>query len=294
MGRKTIVTCAVTGNITSRAHHPKLPITPEEIATAAVEAHKQGAAIIHLHARDPVTGRGSMEVQLFKEITEQIRDSGCEAILNFSTGEGGRFVPDENDPRRASEGTTLTAPERRVAHVEALRPEVCTLDLNTMFSGTAVVINTPRNIEIMAQRIYAAGVIPELELFDSGDLHLAKHLQANGVLRAPGLFQLVLGVRFGAPANMSTLSYLVSQLPADAVWTAFGIGKAAFPMLASAWLLGGHVRVGFEDTVHIREGVLARDNAELVAKAIAIVENLGATIATASEARILLGLPPLR
>jgi uncharacterized protein (DUF849 family) len=293
MTRKTILTCAVTGNITTRAQHPGLPITPAEIAMAAIEAGKAGAAVVHIHARDPKTERGSMDLGLFIEIVSRIRDAGSDVILNLSTGEGGRFVPDAVEPSLAATGTTLTAPERRVAHVEALRPEICTLDLNTMFSGSAVVINTPQNVTIMANRIYGAGVRPELELFDSGDVQLARHLIDQGVLQTPALIQLVLGVRFGAPANPETLFYLRSQLPEHCIWAAFGLGRAAFPMLAQAWLLGGHIRIGLEDTVYISKGVLARDNAALVEKAGSLVANLGATLATPNEARDMLGLAPL-
>jgi uncharacterized protein (DUF849 family) len=291
LARKTILTCAVTGNITTRAQHPGLPITPAEIATAAIEAGKAGAAVVHIHARDPKTERGSMDLGLFTEIVSRIRDAGSDVILNLSTGEGGRFVPGATEPSLAAPGTTLTTPERRVAHVEALRPEICTLDLNTMFSGTAVVINTPRNITIMANRIYAAGVLPELELFDGGDVQLARHLLNQGVLRTPAMIQLVLGVRFGSAANPETLFYLRSQLPENCIWAAFGLGRAAFPMLAQAWLLGGHVRIGLEDTVYIEKGVLARDNAALVDKAGSLVANLGGALATSSEARAILGLP---
>ena len=173
MARPTILTCAVTGNQTTRAQHPRLPITPEEIATAAIDAAKAGAAVVHLHARDPQTGRGSMDRDLFREIVSRIRESGTDVILNLSTGEGGRFLPSDEDPRIAAAGTTLIRPENRVAHVEDLRPEICTLDFDTMFSGSGVVINTPRNLEIMAQRIYATGVLPEIEIFDTGDLQLA-------------------------------------------------------------------------------------------------------------------------
>jgi uncharacterized protein (DUF849 family) len=293
MTRKTILTCAVTGNITTRAQHPGLPITPAEIAHAAIEAGKAGAAVVHIHARDPKSERGSMALGLFAEIVSRIRDSGSDVILNLSTGEGGRFVPEAGTPSLAAPGTTLTTPERRVAHVEALQPEICTLDLNTMFSGSAVVINTPQNVTMMANRIYGAGVLPELELFDGGDVQLARHLLHQGVLRMPALIQLVLGVRFGAAANPETLFYLRSQLPENCTWAAFGLGRAAFPMLAQAWLLGGHVRIGLEDTVYISKGVLARDNAALVDKAGSLVANLGGTLATPNEARTLLGLPQL-
>ncbi|TVR07572.1 MAG: 3-keto-5-aminohexanoate cleavage protein [Salinarimonadaceae bacterium] len=290
MSRKTIITCAVTGNLTTREQHPRVPITPEEIANAAVEAGRAGAAIVHLHARDPKTEKGSMDLGLFREIVDRIRDSGSDVVVNLSTGEGGRFVPDLEEPRNAAPGTTLAPPELRVAHVAALKPEICTLDLNTMYSGTAVVINTPRNVEIMAKVIREAGVLPELEIFDSGDLHLAKDLLARGVLAMPAMFQIVLGVRYGAPANPETLFYLASQLPQGCVWASFGVGRHEFPMLAQSWLLGGHVRVGLEDNVYISKGVLARDNAQLVEKAVTIVENLGGAIATPDEARAILGL----
>lgn len=293
MTRPTILTCAVTGNITTREHHPGLPVTPREIAEAAVAAGKAGAAVAHLHARDPETGRGSMEARYFREIVDRIRDAGSDIVINLSTGEGGRFVPSSDEPRQAGPGTTLARPELRVAHVEELKPEICTLDFNTMFSGTAVVINTPANIERMAKRIYDAGTLPELELFDSGDLQLVKHMIARGIIKPPIVIQLVLGVRYGAPADSATLSYLASQLPQGCLWAAFGIGRQEFPMLAQSFLLGGHVRVGLEDNIYIREGVLARDNAELVEKGVDIVEKLGGTIATPAQARELMGLKPL-
>lgn len=290
MALPTIITCAVTGNLTTRDQHPKLPITPEEIAVAVVDAGRAGAAVAHIHARDPTTEKGSTDIALFREIMDRIRDAGSDIIINLSTGEGGRFVPDLLEPRKAAAGTTLIAPQGRIAHVEALRPEVCTLDFNTMFSGSAVVINTPHNVKIMAQGIASANVKPELEIFDSGDLQLAKDLIEQGILDTPALFQIVLGVRYGAPADPATLSYLVSQLPAGSVWAAFGIGRHEFPMLAQAFLLGGHVRVGLEDNVYISKRVLARDNAELVSKAANIVETLGGTVATPFEARQILGL----
>jgi uncharacterized protein (DUF849 family) len=290
MSHKTILTCAVTGNLTTREQNPALPITPEQIARAAVDAGRAGAAVAHIHVRDPETGKGSMDIALYHEVVARIRDTGSDIILNLTTGEGGRFMPDLTEPRMAAAGTTLTRPERRVAHVEDLRPEICTLDFNTMFSGTAVVINTPHNIGIMAERILAAGVRPEIEIFDSGDLQLAKQFLAERKIPSPALFQLVLGVRYGAVANPETLFYLRSQLPPDAIWAAFGIGRMAFPMLAQAFLLGGHVRIGMEDTVYLDKGRLVRDNAELVEKAAGIVASLGGTLASPAEARAILKL----
>jgi uncharacterized protein (DUF849 family) len=289
--RPTILTCAVTGNLTTRDQNPALPVTPAEIAQSAVEAARAGAAIVHLHARDPATGRGTTRAELFDEIVARLRDAGCDVILNLSTGEGGRFMPSDDDPKVAAPGSTLMRPELRVAHVERLRPDVCTLDFNTMFSGTAVVINTPRNLEIMAQRVLAAGVVPELEIFDSGDLQLAQSFVERGILHGPLMWQIVLGVRYGAMADPQTMMYFAQRLPRDAQWTAFGIGRQAFPMLAQSFLLGGHVRIGMEDTVYLDKGVLAPSNAKLVEKAIGIVESLGGRIATVAEARGILGLP---
>jgi uncharacterized protein (DUF849 family) len=181
-------------------------------------------------------------------------------------------------------------PELRVAHVERLRPEVCTLDFNTMFSGTAVVINTPRNLELMAQRILAAGVVPELEIFDTGDLQLALAFIERGILHGPLMWQIVLGVRYGAMADTQTMMYFAQRLPREAQWTAFGIGRMAFPMLAQSYLLGGHVRIGMEDTVYLDKGRLAPNNASLVEKGVRIVEHLGGRIATVAEARAMLGV----
>ena len=170
------------------------------------------------------------------------------------------------------------------------KPDICTLDLNTMNSGGEVVINTPRNVRIMAERMKAAGVLPEIELFDSGDCHLARDLLADGTLKGPGLFSLVLGVKYGFSATPETMFYARSLLPPGAIWSGFGIGRAEFPMVAQAWLLGGHVRVGMEDNLYMSKGVLAKTNAELVAHAAGILKSLGASVATAAEARAMLGL----
>ena len=291
MSKKTILTCAVTGNLTQRSQHSGLPITPEQIARAALDAAKAGASVVHLHVRDPETGRGSMEFALYQELHDRIRDENSDIILNLTTGEGGRFVPSDDDPKVASAGSTLCAPEKRIAHIEKLRPEICTLDFNTMWSGQAAVINSPRNVEIMANGIYAAGVKPEIELFDTGDIHMMLHFLEQGIIRGPLMIQIVMGVRYGAMANPQTLQYFVSQLPKDCEWAAFGIGRHEFPMVAQAWLLGGHVRVGMEDNLYIRKGVLCRDNAQLVEKAIGVVDSLGGEIATPAEARKILGLP---
>jgi uncharacterized protein (DUF849 family) len=288
--RKTIITCAITGNLTRPDQHPGLPITPEQIARSSLEAAAAGAAIVHIHVRDPRTGRPSMEVALYREVMERIRERNPAVIINLTTGLGGRFIPSDDDPKVAAPGTTLTHPEKRVEHIALLRPEICTLDLNTMNSGAEVVINTPRNVSRMARVIRDAGVKPEIELFDSGDIHLARDLIHEGVLEGPGLYSLVLGVKYGFDASPETMLYARDLLPEGAVFTGFGIGRHEFPMVAQSWLLGGHVRVGLEDNIYLSKGVLAPDNATLVARARRLLEELGAEIATPAEARAQLGL----
>src|SRR6201986_4280169 len=198
---KTFITCAITGNLTRPDQSPFLPITPQQIADSALEAAEAGAAVAHIHVRDPETGVPSMEIDLYRDVMDRIKARNKQLIINLTTGPGGRFVPSEADPKVAGPGTTLIAPERRVEHIELLRPDICTLDLNTMNSGGEVVINTPRNVRKMAERMKAVGVLPEIELFDSGDCHLARDLFAEGVLQGPGLFSLVLGVKYGFDAS---------------------------------------------------------------------------------------------
>ena len=291
MEKRTILTCAVTGNLVTREQNPALPVTPEEIATASLEAAEAGAAVVHIHVRDPQTARPSMELDHYREVVTRIRAVRPDLVINLTTGPGGRFAPSDDDPSVAGPGTTLVRPERRVEHVAALRPDICSLDLNTMFFGSAVVMNTPRNIRIMAEIIRKAGVMPELEVFDSGDIQLAHQLLKEGVLATPALFQIVLGVRYGFTATPETLAYAQRLLPPGCHWAAFGIGRMAFPMVAQAFLLGGHVRVGLEDNVYLEKGVLAPSNAALVTKAAEIVRLLGGSLATPDEARAILGLP---
>ncbi|MGU7842887.1 3-keto-5-aminohexanoate cleavage protein [Burkholderia sp. AW33-5] len=288
--RKTIITCAVTGNITRPDQHPGLPVTPEQIANASLEAAQAGAAVVHIHVRDPATGRPSMDVDLYRDVMARIRAVDRELIINLTTGPGGRFIPSDDDPKVAAPGTTLLPPDKRVEHILALRPDICSLDLNTMNSGGEVVINTPKNVTRMAEIIRRAGVKPELEIFDSGDIHLARDLIASGVLDGPGLWTFVSGVKYGFAASPETLLYARGLLPPGAIWSAFGIGRFEFPIVAQAWLAGGHVRVGLEDNIYIEKGVLAESNAALVARAREIVTLLGGEIATSSDARECLGL----
>lgn len=287
---KTILTCAITGNITTREQNPNLPTTPDEIAQSAVHAAQAGAAIVHLHVRDLQTGRGTMDLSLYRQVVELIGKSGSDVIINLTTGEGQRFVPSVDEPSVAAEGTTLCRPELRTRHVEDLRPEVCTLDFNTMNNGPNVVINTPANLTIMAERIYAAGTKPEIEIFDSGDLNMLLDFLAQGKIKEQPMVQLVMGAKYGLAADSATMMYMVSRLPKGAQWAAFGIGRNAFKMVAQSFLLGGHVRIGMEDTIYIDKGELAHSNAQLVTKARGIVESLGGTLASPDEARHILGL----
>lgn len=288
---RVFITCAITGNLTRPDQTPHLPITPLEIATSALEAAEAGAAVVHIHVRDPATGAPSMDLTLYEETVRLIRAQNPEVILNITTGPGGRFVPSPDDPKVAAPGTTLLPPEERVAHIAALKPDICTLDLNTMYSGSAVVINTPANVRRMAKIIADAGVKPEIELFDSGDIALLHDLIADGTLKGPVLASFVMGVRYGFQPSPETVLYARNLLPAGTAFTAIGVGRAAFPMVAMSYLAGGHVRVGLEDGIYLERGVLAPSNAALVTKARGIVEALGGTIASPGEARAMLGLP---
>src|SRR6201996_3980382 len=223
--QKVIITCAITGNLTRPDQSPHLPITPQQIADSALEAAEAGAAIAHIHVRDPETGVPSMSIDLYRDVMDRIRARNSSLIINLTTGPGGRFVPSEEDPRVAGPGTTLLVPEKRVEHVEILKPDICTLDLNTMNSGGEVVINTPRNVRKMAARMRAARVLPEIELFDSGDCHLARDLLADGTLQGPPLCSLVLGVKYGFDPSPETMLYARNLLPEGAVWAGFGIGR---------------------------------------------------------------------
>jgi uncharacterized protein (DUF849 family) len=288
--KPTILTCAVTGTFPTRAHNPALPVTPEEIAVACVGAAKAGAAICHIHVRDPKTGLPSMELAYYREVVQRLRKSGTDLIINLTCGPGGRFIPSDDDPTKAAPGTNFKTAEVRTEHIVELKPEICTLDLNTNWFGGGAVINTPRNIKIMAERMYASGVKPEMEVFDSGDLVLAADLVADGTLKQPLLFQIVTGIKYGFPSTPEAMMLAKSMLPKGCEWAAFGAGRHAFTMLAQAYILGGHCRIGMEDTVHLAKGTPAPSNAALVEKAVGIVRALGGQIATVAEARQMLGL----
>ncbi|MBT2299534.1 3-keto-5-aminohexanoate cleavage protein [Variovorax paradoxus] len=290
MNSKTLITCAVTGNLVKPEQTPHLPITPAQIADECLAAGEAGAGQVHIHVRDPESGKPSMQVELYRDVVDRIRRQNREVIINLTTGPGGRFVPSEDDPKVYAPGTSLLPPEKRVEHIALIKPDVCSLDLNTMNSGPDVVINTPKNVRRMARVIREAGVKPELEIFDSGDIHMALDLIADGTLEGPAMWTLVLGVKYGFMPTPEAVMYARSMLPPGAFWSAFGIGRMEFPIVAQAWLLGGHVRVGMEDNIYLERGVLAKSNAELVAKARDIIQSLGGEVASAREARTMLGL----
>jgi uncharacterized protein (DUF849 family) len=288
--KPTIISCAVTGSFPTREHNAALPCSPAEIADACTGAAKAGAAICHIHVRDPETGEPSMAIEHYREVVRLIRASDTDLLINLTTGPGGRYLPSDNEPAKAAPGTKLTTAEIRTEHVVELKPDICSLDLNTMWFGGGAVINSPHSLKIMAERIYAAGVKPELEVFDTGDIHLAHALIKDGTLRTPALFQIVTGVSYGMAATPESLAYAKSLLPADCEWAAFGASRMAFPMVAQAYLMGGHCRIGMEDTVYLSKGVKTPDNAALVTKAARIIEDLGGSIATVDETRELLGI----
>lgn len=290
MQQPTILTCAVTGNLTTPDQTAYLPVTTEQISTACIEAHDAGAAAVHIHVRDPKTGKPSMDLGLYSDVVQTLRRERPELIINLTTGPGGRYVPSEDDPKIYAPGTTLLAPEQRVEHIAALKPDICSLDLNTMNSGNQVVMNTPANVRRMAQIIRAAGAVPELECFDTGDLVLAQHLIEDGTLQGPGVYTFVMGVRYAMPFSTQAMQLARSLISDQAQWSAFAVGRHAFQAVAQAYLLGGNVRIGLEDTIYIDRGELAKSNAELVSKARRIVQDLGGTLATSAEARARWGL----
>jgi uncharacterized protein (DUF849 family) len=285
MARKVVITCALTGSADTVDKNPAVPVTPRQIAESALDAAKAGAAVVHVHVRDPDTGQASMDPALYREVVARVRDSGSEVVLNLTTGAGGRFMPGDNEATQPGPGTTLTTPAVRTRHVEELRPEICSLDVATMNFGENAFVNVPKHLRDMAGRAKASGVKPELEVFDTGHVELAKKLIADGHIDTPPLFQLCLGIPYGAPATPESMIHLRNLLPEGAVWSAFGISRHEFPMVALAVMLGGNVRVGLEDNLYLSHGELAPSNAALVEKAAGIIETMGAEVATPAEAR---------
>ncbi|WP_223476614.1 3-keto-5-aminohexanoate cleavage protein [Oricola indica] len=287
---KRLLTCAVLGNFTTRSLNPALPITPAEIADDCLAAAEEGASIVHIHVRDPQTELPSMEVPLYAEVVSRIRDVREDLIINLTTGNGGRFHPTDGNPVLPGPRTNLLPPDDRVRHIQEIKPDVATLDLNTMVFGGEVVINPPSSVRRMGELILAAGSRPEIELFDSGDIALLKALQKEGSLPEAPLCSIVMGVPYGFAPGPETVLYARGLLPPGAKWTAFGTGRYAFPMLAQSLLAGGHARIGLEDAVRLDAETLAPSNAAMVAKARRMMEDLGHPPATPEEARALLDL----
>jgi uncharacterized protein (DUF849 family) len=294
MSRKVMICCAVTGSADTPARNPAVPVSPQQIAASAVEAAKAGAAIVHIHVRDPQTTRPSMDGALYREVVDRIRSSGTDVLINLTTGPGARFVPGSEDPLPPGPGTTLKSPAERVRHVVELKPDICSLDMGSMNMGHQVFINTPSHLEAMAASIRGAGVMPELEVFEAGHLLLAKRMIETGKINAPGLFQICLGISWAQPATPEAMTYMRSLLPPASTWFAFGISLHQFPMAAQAVLLGGHVRVGLEDNLYLEKAKLTPSNAALVERAAKIVAILGEDVAGPAEAREMLRLAPAR
>ena len=291
MNHDVIITCALTGAGDTTSRSPHVPVTPKQIAAAAVEAAKAGATVVHCHVRDPATGRFSRDVALYRELMERIREADVDIIVNLTAGMGGDLEIGAGErPMAFGPNTDLVGPLTRLAHVEELLPEICTLDCGTLNfgDGDTVYVSTPAQLRAGAKRIQELGVKAELEIFDTGHLWFAKQMMSEGLLDDP-LFQLCLGIPWGAPADTTTMKAMVDNLPAGAVWAGFGIGRMQMPMAAQAVLLGGNVRVGLEDNLWLDKGVLAT-NGQLVERASEILSRLGARILSPAEGRTKMGL----
>jgi uncharacterized protein (DUF849 family) len=288
------ITCAVTGSGDTVRKNPRVPVTPEQIAASALEAHAAGAAIVHVHVRDPATGAPSRDPALFREVFERIRARNAEVIINLTGGMGGDLLLGPDDaPLKFAAGTDFVGPQQRMAHISALRPEIGSLDCGSLNFDEALYGTTPRYLRAMAEEFRKRGVRPEIEVFELGHIELARQLIAEGLIETPALFQLCLGIRYGAPATTEAMQAMRAALPPGVLWSAFGVGRMQMPMVAQAVLLGGNVRVGLEDNLYLEKGVPA-SNAQLVERAVAIVQMLGAHVQSAAEARQQLKLPRAR
>lgn len=286
-----IISCAVTGSTMDALRiNPHVPVTPGQIADECLAAQAAGAAVVHIHVRDPDTGEPSMDLALYEEVVDRIRGSGSDVLINLTTGAGARYAPMESDPTRASLDSTMSTPEKRVEHVLKLKPDLCSIDVATMTFPSYAFVNMPQHIERMLQMVQAAGVKPELEVFDLGHARLAANLVERGLIQGQPLFQLCMGIPWSAPATTEALLAMKALVPAGAQWGAFGISSHEFTIAAQAVVLGGNVRVGLEDNLYLSRGVLAEGNAPLVKRAVQIIEGIGAKPATPAQARELLGI----
>ncbi len=292
MNREVFITCAVTGSGCTQDRSPHVPRSPAQIADSAIAAAKAGAAVVHCHVRDPETGKPARGPALYREVTERIRDSATDVVLNLTAGMGGDLLFDGTENMHAmSSKSDMAGAAERVAHVVECRPEICTLDCGTMNFNEAdyVMVNTPGMLRDMAARMTASGVRIEIEAFDTGHLWFAKELVKEGLISSPTLVQLCMGVPWGAPDDLNTFMAMVNNVPSDWVWSAFSIGRNEMAYVAAAVLAGGNCRVGLEDNLWLDKGVLAT-NAQLVERAVGIIENMGARVITPAEVRTRLKL----
>lgn len=293
MNREVFITCAVTGSGGTQDRSPHVPRSPAQIADSAIEAARAGAAVVHCHVRDPETGAPSRDVGLYREVTERIRDSEVDVVLNLTAGMGGDMVfgPTESPLPLKQAGTDMAGAAERVEHVKQCLPEICTLDCGTMNFAEAdyVMTNTPGMLQAMGRMMTALGVKPEIEAFDTGHLWYAKQLVKDGILDSPALVQLCMGVPWGAPDDLNTFMAMVNNVPDDWTFSAFALGRHQMAYVAASVLAGGNVRVGLEDNLWLDKGVLAT-NAQLVERAVSIIENMGARVIGPEEVRAKLGL----
>ncbi|WP_284749895.1 3-keto-5-aminohexanoate cleavage protein [Amycolatopsis sp. RTGN1] len=291
MNHEVIVTCALTGAGDTVGRSPHVPVTPTQIAASAVEAANAGAAVVHIHVRDPETGSPTRDVALYREVVRLVKESDVDVVINLTAGMGGDLVIDQEDPLKPVDGTDLVNALDRLPHVEELLPDICTLDCGSLNfgEGSQLYVSTPDMLRAGAKRIQELGVKPELEIFDTGHLWFASKMVEEGLIDAPPLFQLCMGIPYGAPVDPGLLQAMVNLLPEGAQWASFAIGRDQMPWVAQSVLLGGHVRVGLEDNLYLAKGVKAT-NGQLVERAVGIVQDLGATVVSASRAREILGL----
>ena len=294
MNWEAFITCAVTGAGDTTGRSDLVPVTTQQIADSALEAAAAGAAIVHIHVRNPATGKGSRDPELFRDVVDRIRSSGVNVVLNLTAGMGGDLVlgGDERPLPPAADGTDMAGASERLQHVEELLPDICTIDCGTMnfaAGGDYVMTNTPSMIRAMARKVQALGVRPELEVFDTGHLVMVKELVREGLIDDPPMIQLCMGIPYGAPDDPSTLMSMVSQLPPQAVFSTFSIGRMQLAYVAMAVLAGGNVRVGLEDNIYLSRGKLAT-NGQLVERAVGILENMNVRVLSPDEVRAKLRL----
>lgn len=286
MNYDVVVTCAVTGAGDTTGRSPHVPVTPKEVADAAIEAARAGAAVAHIHVRDPETGHGSRDSDLFKEVVDRVRDSDTDVVINLTAGMGGDWVPDANNPAMPGPGTDMISAEERLVHIEACRPDICSLDCGTLNFGDGdnIYISTPPTLRRMAEMVRDWGVKPELEVFELGHIRFARQMIDEGLIADPPMFQICLGIPWGADQSVDTMKVMKDHLPNDASWAGFGISRMQMPMAAAAVAMGGNVRVGLEDNLFLDRGVLAT-NGQLVTRVIEIIQRMGGRAVTPQEAR---------